>query len=289
MINFVILFIICTNKHYTRTYCCIYEIFIVSVSTVIFIVEGYKLYERSLCFEKIVQLQVTQIGNEQMSGPVTTSKSPTKRFNNGHVCFVAAQQKAFQELLKKEFEKRDRFERLKTQFKMPRNPLVGEPTPREGEGQPLINDYWLEMESPSKHKQAYQITQKIGIDDKRYEFLGNCPTRQNSRAQLVSAGLASLGSPSAKIAQQPSDRAETESQYRPIKSGEAHPQPISSARVALNLKDSRRHAAGTPCITNNTNNVAQKYGDSIDFPSTARPTNDAWENQGNDFYFRIIE
>lgn len=123
-----------------------------------------------------------------------TNKSLSKRFTNGHVCFVAAQQKAYQELLKKEFEKRERFEKHKMEFVMPRNPLIGEPTPREGEGRPLINTYWPEPESPTK-KPKKDITMKIGVDDTKYQFLGNSPSRQqHGRSGVLSnAGRASLG------------------------------------------------------------------------------------------------
>lgn len=198
---------------------------------------------------------------------VGSNKSLTKRFTNGHVCFVAAQQKAFQELLKLELQKKERFDRLKTELTMPRNPLIGEPTPREGEGRPIINEYWLDLESPQKAKQK-DVTLKIGVDDKKYQFLGNSPTRQKSNPVLVSAGRASLGSPC--TAQQPLDAAIDESEFEP----QVPQTAMLSSR--LTSRANRTPHDKTELVTSRDKN--DSFG-----------KRDAWETQGNDFYFKIVK
>ena len=58
--------------------------------------------------------------------------------NNGHVCYNASESKALNELLSHERLYCDRFKLNMNQMTRSRNPLLGEPTPREGEGEPII-------------------------------------------------------------------------------------------------------------------------------------------------------
>ena len=217
-----------------------------------------------------------------MSASVTksvgSSKSPTKRFNNGHVCFVASQQKAFQELLKKEFEKRELFETHKMELVMPRNPLIGEPTPREGEGRPLMDANWSEPVR-SKYPKSKPVTTKIGVNDKRYEFLGNSPTRQGRSGQLASAGLASLSTPAATL--ECSDLSDNEIilpavEQEVVNQSQEDEIPISKSARSVSTSNStlRTSAGSTP---------ARKTA------GGSRHQSNEWEQEGNNFYFKIME
>ena len=64
-----------------------------------------------------------------------------KRFTNGHKTFTSSEMEAMHELLHHEVTRRDNFERNKYQWRMPRNPLTGEATPREGEGEYIIQPH----------------------------------------------------------------------------------------------------------------------------------------------------
>lgn len=217
--------------------------------------------------------------SQSVAKSVNSTKSGTKRFTNGHVCFVAAQQKAFQELLKKEFDKKERFDRLKTELKMPRNPLVGEATPREGEGRPLLNDFWLESASTSKQQsKPKDVTLKIGVDDKKYQFLGNSLTRQGSRPQLVSAGLASLGAPpsaTARVQRQALDQTEIDPDAQ-----RGYPQP----ELTPSPQSIGRSKPQTPATSLEEANAVARGG-----TKDGRNSRNDWESQGTPFYFRIVE
>jgi hypothetical protein len=52
--------------------------------------------------------------------------------NNGHVCYNAAEAKALTELLSHEKRYADKFKLDMSKMTRQRNPILGEPTPREG-------------------------------------------------------------------------------------------------------------------------------------------------------------
>ena len=75
-----------------------------------------------------------------MSTKTKTIKSPNKSGivekkaipNNGHVCYNAAEAKALDELLKNEKYRSENFKINLYSLTRDRNPLLAEPTPREG-------------------------------------------------------------------------------------------------------------------------------------------------------------
>jgi hypothetical protein len=239
-----------------------------------------------------------------MSASVTKSvgsnKSPTKRFTNGHVCFVAAQQKAFQELLKKEFQKKERFDANKMDLTMPRNPLIGEPTPREGEGRPCIDTYWPESESPRKARK--DVTLKIGIDMKKYEWGSN--NNSPSKGKLASAGRASLAGTPAATTPAAADNWDHSGQDEELAA-------VSPSRLSLSLSPSRGAGTGasgrqprtaatpllekarTPGRLSNSKGSAlglsgfeEAVEEGVRIKNVVKKSDD-WESQGNDFYFVV--
>ena len=74
--------------------------------------------------------------------PKEKAKSPSGKPvpNNGHVSFNAAEAKALDELLSHERKYAKNFKLNMNEMTRARNPILGEPTPREGEGEPIISD-----------------------------------------------------------------------------------------------------------------------------------------------------
>jgi hypothetical protein len=64
----------------------------------------------------------------------TNRSASGKSVSPGHVMFLVPEAKAFQELLKLEKRRAENFDRLKSSMIMPRNPVMGDLTPRDGEG-----------------------------------------------------------------------------------------------------------------------------------------------------------
>jgi hypothetical protein len=104
--------------------------------------------------------------------------SKEKKFQNGHKTFNSAEAKALDELLKSERQKADYFNENKFQILRARNPLTGEETPREGEGEPVMNLNWEYRDLPPK----VEITSKVGISPEKYAILGNSPKAPRSSA-----------------------------------------------------------------------------------------------------------
>jgi hypothetical protein len=70
---------------------------------------------------------------ESKSATKISESNASKRFpNNGHVCMNAAESKALQELLHNEKARSEFFKLNMHSMTRSRNPLLGEPTPREG-------------------------------------------------------------------------------------------------------------------------------------------------------------
>jgi hypothetical protein len=120
------------------------------------------------------------------------SKSKEVDFNktyfNGHKFFDAPQTKAFKELLKIENRTGENFEKAKAVLVKPRNPINGDPTPRDDRGIRVLNpnlhgtvkggtllfrenDSSPPRESLSRFA-AKRPTEKIGITDGKYDILG---------------------------------------------------------------------------------------------------------------------
>lgn len=126
-----------------------------------------------------------------------------KEWGNGHKAFNSAQVRALDELINTEMGIRDRYEVLKGQIKRPRNPLVGEETPRDRVGNvvmdpgkfhtvqngvPLFSAEQLNgtlTVRPSPKKK--ELVGKIGVADEKFESLGNTgsPSRTDNMFDTV--------------------------------------------------------------------------------------------------------
>jgi hypothetical protein len=102
---------------------------------------------------------------------------PTKVYSNGHKTLGSMEALALQQLLKGENVRRENFHARKHEMKRDRNPLTGEATPREGEGEPVINPNWEERPPPPKK----ELTGKIGVRETKYAILGNSPDKPKPR------------------------------------------------------------------------------------------------------------
>lgn len=109
-----------------------------------------------------------------------------KRFSNGHKSFTASQVKAVNELQSHEERYRENFKTLRDIMTRPRDPLAGDATPRQINGDPVLNpnahgtnihgfplfpkDHHLTLKlRPSKKL----TTGQIGVPDDKYLILGN--------------------------------------------------------------------------------------------------------------------
>lgn len=99
--------------------------------------------------------------------------------HSGHKAMLVSEAKAFQELLKSEREQRSIFEKNKYTFIKNRNPLVGEPTPRDdGPCQPIFDlNPTEDVKIVPRRKKNNEVTGKIGIDESKHNFLGNLPPK----------------------------------------------------------------------------------------------------------------
>jgi hypothetical protein len=98
--------------------------------------------------------------------------------------------------LKSEKERRKYFEENKLTMVRARNPLTGEATPRDGQGEPIINPNWIDRGPPLHRKKERELTEKIGVQSDRYNCLGNSSKsgRLNSQAVVLSSGRIPLPS-----------------------------------------------------------------------------------------------
>jgi hypothetical protein len=105
--------------------------------------------------------------------PASKSTDAKKYPNNGHICMTAAEAKALQELLHHEKSRTENFKLNMHSMTRSRNPLLGEPTPREGEGEPILsgNSECATVIVPRKTKK--DLADKIGTRLEKYEILGN--------------------------------------------------------------------------------------------------------------------
>lgn len=92
---------------------------------------------------------------------VVGKKRVQKRFTNGHKTFTAAEAKALNELLARENHTRDHFIDTQDTILLPRNPVLGELTPRPLEG--IEGTLAVIPGGPSKIIQRKEVTMKIGM------------------------------------------------------------------------------------------------------------------------------
>lgn len=136
-----------------------------------------------------------------MDGAATASLSPSKtkpevdfnkEWKNGHKAFNSQQVRALDELINTEDHLRERYEKIKGEIKRPRNPLVGDATPRDYRGNVVLNPGLLNTvkggvslfsaeqlngtlvtrASPFKSP-AKQLAGKIGVSEDKYTTLGS--------------------------------------------------------------------------------------------------------------------
>jgi PII-like signaling protein len=111
----------------------------------------------------------------------------TKEWSNGHKMLNTDQVGALTEILHQEERIRERFEKIKGDMKRPRNPLNGEPTPRDVRGEvvmnpkqfttirnglPLFREHEMQPTIP-RRKKSDMLQGKIGVNETIYEVLGN--------------------------------------------------------------------------------------------------------------------
>ena len=115
---------------------------------------------------------------------VDPSTGQMKRFTNGHKTFLAPEAEAFKEFLASEISKRENFLRTKETLIRPRDPLAGEPTPRDRDGAPVLapsqygaiiggRPLFPKDRSPVHIPLPKETIGKIGVHDARYTVLGN--------------------------------------------------------------------------------------------------------------------
>ena len=111
-----------------------------------------------------------------------------KRFTNGHKSFTSAQVKAVNELQAHEEKFREDFMRDREVFMRARDPMVGDETPRDAHGQPIMNSSQLkshivsnnaELLFPANRPPARSVPPiknppgQIGTRVEKYNILGN--------------------------------------------------------------------------------------------------------------------
>lgn len=115
---------------------------------------------------------------------------PHKKYTNGHKFYLASEAKALTETLHREENTAKYFKENMTYMVKPRNPLNGEPTPRDIRGEPVTNPRALQTVVggtrmfPSDYDYSASMTltlkpvkdecaPKIGVKSGKYDILGN--------------------------------------------------------------------------------------------------------------------
>lgn len=119
-------------------------------------------------------------------GTKTAEFDPHRKWTNGHKCFTSAESRAMNELLNREKSTQERFVSLKEVMKKPRNPLNGEPTPRDIRGDVVINpnshgravggNHLFDPSAPEVDLSRFVKKEpmgKIGVKEGKYDILGN--------------------------------------------------------------------------------------------------------------------
>lgn len=114
----------------------------------------------------------------------------SKEYKNGHKAFNSTEARAMSELMHTEESTRERYQRIKAEIKRPRNPLMGESTPRDFRGSVVMNPKMLDTVNGgtslfTREQIEYDSTYvkvekspigKIGVPEQKYSILGNTLT-----------------------------------------------------------------------------------------------------------------
>mmetsp|Transcript_8214 Transcript_8214/g.12252 ORF Transcript_8214/g.12252 Transcript_8214/m.12252 type:complete len:219 (-) Transcript_8214:811-1467(-) len=124
---------------------------------------------------------------------VQTTKSNEVDFNkkyfNGHKFFDSQQSTAHKEMLRTEIRVSNHFENSKHLLTKPRNPINGDPTPRDDKGEPVLNpnlhgkafggtllfpesEQQFEPRESLSRFSSRNLAEKIGVDEGKYDILG---------------------------------------------------------------------------------------------------------------------
>ena len=125
----------------------------------------------------------------QHKGTRNAEFDPHRKWTNGHKCFTSAESRALNELLNREKSTQERFVALKEIMQKPRNPLNGEPTPRDSRGEVVINpnahgcavggNKLFDPRAPEVDLSRFVKKEpqgKIGVKEGKYDILGNTLT-----------------------------------------------------------------------------------------------------------------
>lgn len=138
----------------------------------------------------------------------------TKQWTNGHKFFTSDQSVAFVELLHTEERTRERHERFKNDATRPRNPINGDPTPRDSRGEAVMNPKQfhtvkinrIPLHSPYDEDLSSSIVGKftrkepmgkIGVPEEKFNVLGNtmAPGKILCSDSLLPIFIVLLGNP----------------------------------------------------------------------------------------------
>lgn len=116
----------------------------------------------------------------------------TKEWSNGHKVLSSAEAGALTQLMKQEERIRNQFEKHKYEMIRPRNPLIGEPTPRDERGEVVMNPNlnrtvrngsqllrpntspsMIPFTSTRIKPRKTELQGKIGVSEDIYKVLGN--------------------------------------------------------------------------------------------------------------------
>lgn len=156
---------------------------------------SYLVYKCIVC--NVEYLRIERMKTKPSTAPSGGSQSPskeekpeidfTKEWSNGHKFFNTPQQRAFTELLHAEERTRVVYDDVRDKLTKPRNPLNGEPSPRDARGIIVLNPRLLHTvhsgvplfnkDLPPSHQKTFRndlpIMGKIGVADGKYDVLGN--------------------------------------------------------------------------------------------------------------------
>lgn len=141
-----------------------------------------------------------------LSSPTVPAKKElvdyTKHYSNSHRAFTSHEARAMTELMHTEEFGRKKYQQVKDHLKRPRNPLMGDETPRDQYGVVVMNpknfdkvsngEYLFQKCSPDgnlrpsttanhyRRPASKEPVGKIGVDDNLYHILGNRDVTETS-------------------------------------------------------------------------------------------------------------
>lgn len=136
---------------------------------------------------KKVKVIDTNGNKPELSGTKPGEFDPHRKWNNGHKCLNSQESRALTELLNRESSTQHNFHLMKDVIRKARNPLNGEPTPRDNSGSIVLNPnaHGIAVNSKLLFNETNQFevdqskfikkipTSKIGINEDKYNVLGN--------------------------------------------------------------------------------------------------------------------